>query len=551
VCNKQLPCGHPCTDPCHRGACPPCINIVTHELSCACGHVVIEPPQPCGTQPPECALLCRRSAYTCGHDPLPHNCHYGPCPPCVQSVSRVCAGGHATLKAIRCSSGPVSCGNVCEKALPCGHGCPLKCHDGPCLDPERPKKCNQACAKPLPVCGHPCKAKCHADRQDAPCPPCTNDVELPCECGISKIKMPCQEFQAKLASAEPGKGVVGACTTSCAYERRLAALNPAGAGGDDGAANDRFGGLAPSAHHLRGERMMLYSFNLWEIGTKNGVASILNAEKHLGEFVRSQEKTKMLPTMQLEKRAVIHELSKYYQVQTASVDREPNRTVQLTRHHYSRIPPRLMSECLSDQSVNPETVCRNVMAHRAAATKCVIVFEGNPEILNEGFAFSFLKMSAGLFVIVDKPLLPRIFPDGKVPTPRQGHRGEETVPMLAVFAKGNDAATAFATVRKNGCPVTFHWYGEAPPPTNFANHELGMKGPAPAQARWFCDEASSTVATGEGGRGGAAPAGAANVPRPGSASWAAVARKDTARQKEQAKPAVTETSNRFGALSRQ
>jgi transcriptional repressor NF-X1 len=540
VCGKQLPCGHPCDEPCHRGACPPCVNIVTDELACACGNSVLMPPQPCGTQPPQCDMPCPRMYSTCDHTPLPHNCHFGACPPCTAKVDRDCVGGHTVVRAVMCSSGPVSCGNACKRALPCGHGCPLKCHGGECVDPAKPRKCVQPCGATLP-CGHSCKAKCHADRPGQPCPPCTSTEELPCECGFSRVKLTCAEFQQRLAETPPEAAVVGKCTTDCDHKRRLAALDP-GMRGEE--SHDRFGCLGQSHQGPRAAVGTLYSFNLWDIAQHN-LANVTHAEKYLAEFVRSQAKDKMLPPMQLDKRVAIHELAQYFHVDTESVDREPKRSIQLIRHAYSRIPTRLLSHAASDPAADPSVVCQNVLTHRDAATRCIIVFEGLADVITDRMVFRILRLSAGQFILVEQPMFPRIFPNGNVPQPNQGHRGEATTAIVAVFAKGNDASQAFSNVRKHGCPLTFHWFGEGPPPTNFSNHELGIKGARPSAARFFCDEASSTFTD-----GAAKATRPTSVPQPGSASWASVARRETARQKERSRPGEVETGNKFAALGR-
>jgi hypothetical protein len=251
--------------------------------------------------------------------------------------------------------------------------------------------------------------------------------------------------------------------------------------------------------------------------------------------------------MARERRAVVHELASYYLVDSEAVDREPNRTIVLTRRTYSRIPPRLLSDSVSDPSTNPETVCRNVLAYKAAATKCIIVFEGDADYITASMVFKFLSLHAGTFVILEKPDFPAVFPNHQVPKPKHGHKGTETLPILAVFAKGNEASAAFSTVRKNGCAATFHWFGELPPPTNFTNRELGIKGMAPTEARYFVDEDTITPNNGQGSsrpKSAAAPAGG------GAGSWASMARRETTRQKQTASAQQVDTGNKFAALRR-
>lgn len=128
VCGKMRGnCDHPCPLRCHPGPCPPCVvSPIYHHLTCACGktstaftaipyhcymadflhyfnrenQAAASPtaasssgeagphsnplPLPCGTPPPVCRHRCEVPR-SCGH-PIdyskPHNCHFGPCPPC-------------------------------------------------------------------------------------------------------------------------------------------------------------------------------------------------------------------------------------------------------------------------------------------------------------------------------------------------------------------------------------------------------------------------------------------------------------------------------------
>jgi len=67
VCGRELKCGkHRCQQMCHRGPCPSCLEAVFDEISCNCGRTVLQPPQPCGTRPPECRFDCLRPR-PCGH----------------------------------------------------------------------------------------------------------------------------------------------------------------------------------------------------------------------------------------------------------------------------------------------------------------------------------------------------------------------------------------------------------------------------------------------------------------------------------------------------
>jgi transcriptional repressor NF-X1 len=67
ACGRELKCGrHRCQQMCHRGPCPSCLEAIFEEIGCNCGRTVLQPPQPCGTRPPECRFDCMRPR-VCGH----------------------------------------------------------------------------------------------------------------------------------------------------------------------------------------------------------------------------------------------------------------------------------------------------------------------------------------------------------------------------------------------------------------------------------------------------------------------------------------------------
>ena len=122
VCGRSLKCGnHFCEFPCHSGTCPSCMEAIWEDVTCACGLTVLEPPQPCGTKPPDCRYPCSQRP-SCGHPPIEHTCHPAgiPCPPCTYLVEKTCICGKKTLKNQRCSFNDARCGLPCGKKLKCG-----------------------------------------------------------------------------------------------------------------------------------------------------------------------------------------------------------------------------------------------------------------------------------------------------------------------------------------------------------------------------------------------------------------------------------------------
>ncbi|CAI9116311.1 OLC1v1017422C1 [Oldenlandia corymbosa var. corymbosa] len=194
-CGKKLRCGrHSCQSLCHSGHCPPCLNTIFTDLSCACGRTSIPPPQPCGTPPPYCQHRCS-VPQPCGH-PSSHSCHFGDCPPCTVPIAKECIGGHVVLRNIPCGSKDIRCNKICGKTRQCGlHACSRSCHPSPCDSPietsvGKRASCGQPCGAPRRDCRHTCTALCHPS---APCPDirCEFPVTISCSCGRISATVPC------------------------------------------------------------------------------------------------------------------------------------------------------------------------------------------------------------------------------------------------------------------------------------------------------------------------------------------------------------------------
>ncbi|XP_031492196.1 NF-X1-type zinc finger protein NFXL1 [Nymphaea colorata] len=197
VCGKKLQCGkHFCTALCHSGHCPPCLETIFTDLSCACGKTYIPPPVPCGTPPPDCQLPCS-VPQPCGHT-ASHSCHFSDCPPCAVPVAKECVGNHVVLRNVPCGSRDIRCNRLCGKTRQCGiHACTKICHPPPCdsLDcsenGSRLKvSCGQVCGAPRRDCRHTCAAICHPM---AACPDirCEFPVMITCSCERISATVPC------------------------------------------------------------------------------------------------------------------------------------------------------------------------------------------------------------------------------------------------------------------------------------------------------------------------------------------------------------------------
>ncbi|WVR04892.1 hypothetical protein IAU60_001904 [Kwoniella sp. DSM 27419] len=267
-CERLFDCGvHPCQETCHPHPihplkCPSSPEVVTH---CPCGQTPLSSlpgyPRPdCLAPIPTCNLSCPKTR-PCGH-PCPDKCHVGACPPCHEEVVKTCRCGQSQLlvpcdelreraeagetevtcervcKALR-SCGRHECGRLCcplwEQAkfknrkqrhdefevyggddlhkchltcgrmLSCGlHTCPKPDHKGACgrcLQASYDElichcgntviyppvacgttiNCPYPCDRPAPPCGHPKTP--HPCHESAECPPCPYLTNKPCACG--------------------------------------------------------------------------------------------------------------------------------------------------------------------------------------------------------------------------------------------------------------------------------------------------------------------------------------------------------------------------------
>ncbi|KAI4352089.1 hypothetical protein L6164_006375 [Bauhinia variegata] len=194
-CGKKLRCGqHACESLCHSGHCPPCLETIFTDLTCACGRTSIPPPLPCGTPPPSCQLPCS-VPQPCGHS-ASHSCHFGDCPPCSVPVAKECIGGHVVLRNIPCGSKDIRCNKLCGKTRQCGlHACGRTCHLLPCdnssgCEQGLRSSCGQTCGAPRRDCRHTCPSPCHPL---SPCPDlrCEFPVTITCSCGRITASVPC------------------------------------------------------------------------------------------------------------------------------------------------------------------------------------------------------------------------------------------------------------------------------------------------------------------------------------------------------------------------
>ncbi|KAJ6826920.1 NF-X1-type zinc finger protein NFXL1 [Iris pallida] len=151
--------------------CPGCQSVQSIQskdlaYTCFCGRRK-DPPNDYYLTPHSCGEPCRKPLDRTrdSDDPglrCPHvcvlQCHPGPCPPCKAfAPRRPCPCGKTTL-ARRCSdrSSPLTCGQRCDRPLPCGrHRCGSPCHPGRCPPCRVPVSASCFCKKRTDVllCG--------------------------------------------------------------------------------------------------------------------------------------------------------------------------------------------------------------------------------------------------------------------------------------------------------------------------------------------------------------------------------------------------------------
>lgn len=296
TCGKRLGCGlHTCKQLCHRGKCQRCLEARFEDLVCPCGRTTQEAPIVCGTPPINCPFDCTRPR-GCGHPIAKHACHSsGECPSCTVLVNKVCLGGHTTVKSVPCFKQDVSCGKVCGKQMRCGlHACSRLCHGGVCEATDAPssQSCGHKCDLPRPSCEHTCQAACHPGET---CP----DVSCKLK---SRIFCSCTRLSADIACTG-GQLRTLACDEKCALEKRNRQLAEA------------FGILGT------GKEAPRYSDTLLHMA-KSLPSFIVKLEKQLDDFLKTPatlQKTQ-LPMMDRVQRQCVHELAKYYNLETESYD---------------------------------------------------------------------------------------------------------------------------------------------------------------------------------------------------------------------------------------
>lgn len=334
ICGRSLKCGkHTCTQICHSGACATCPEAIFEEISCHCGRTELSPPQPCGTQPPECRYECTRPNPACGHPRVQHNCHTDdkPCPPCPFLVEKKCICGKQSLKNQPCWFAEARCGLPCGKTLKCGtHKCTKSCHrPGDCEDSGiRGSHCAQPCLKTKKYCEHVDTDRCHAPSSCKEDKPCSAKTFVTCECQHRKQEVRCLASATNPSPERPPLKCDDECLRLQRNARLAAALN-----------------IDPATH---ADNHVPYSDKTLQL-FKASVKWSQTQEREFRVFASEPEEKRLrFKPMKPQQRAFLHALAEDYGLDSESQDPEPHRHVSIFKTpRFVSAPPKTLSQCVT------------------------------------------------------------------------------------------------------------------------------------------------------------------------------------------------------------
>lgn len=151
VCGKALSCGeHRCERVCHKSDCGPCPQSLPRTCPCGRNTLLLPCTQDILTCGETCSKPCESNGHVCSQ-----RCHRGSCPPCMELLVRTCRCG-LHQKEISCHQKMYLCEVKCKRMRDCNvHPCKRKCCDGNCPSCEKP------CGKTLSCGHHKCSSVCH------------------------------------------------------------------------------------------------------------------------------------------------------------------------------------------------------------------------------------------------------------------------------------------------------------------------------------------------------------------------------------------------------
>lgn len=151
VCGKPLSCGkHVCEKVCHKDECGDCPRSLPRTCPCGRNTLIIPCVDDVMTCGETCGKLCEAGVHVCSQ-----RCHRGACPMCLEVVVKTCQCG-LRQKEVSCHHKVYLCDAKCKRMRDCNiHPCNRKCCDGNCPPCERP------CGKTLSCGNHKCSSVCH------------------------------------------------------------------------------------------------------------------------------------------------------------------------------------------------------------------------------------------------------------------------------------------------------------------------------------------------------------------------------------------------------
>lgn len=354
TCGRELKCGaHDCQRMCHRGPCASCPEAIFTEISCDCGRTVLQPPQPCGTRPPDCRFNCQRRP-SCGHPAVEHNCHSGDisCPKCPFLVEKWCACGKEKLHSQPCHLQEARCGKVCGKKLKCGlHTCKKLCHRaGECEDITSPgKHCEQPCGKIKLFCGHPCQKTCHGQTPCNESSACTAKAVVSCPCGARHQEVKCLASSSNPTPSRPELKCDDECLRLERNRRLAAALN-----------------IDPASHqndHVPYSDATLKLF-------KENTSWAESQEREFRVFAKSPNEVRLrYKPMTSTYRQLLHLLAEDYGLESRSEDIEPYRYVVVFKGaRFVSAPSKTLAQCVKIRATQAaEAASASAAASRASS----------------------------------------------------------------------------------------------------------------------------------------------------------------------------------------
>ncbi|TQN72226.1 FKBP12-associated protein 1-like protein [Colletotrichum shisoi] len=309
VCGRTLKCGtHQCSQICHAGPCPSCLEAVFEEIS----------------SPP------------CGHPTVKHNCHPDDvaCPKCPFLVEKDCICGKQRMKNRPCWLEEARCGLPCGKKLKCGtHTCRKECHrPGECEDAEIPgSHCAQSCGKTRKSCEHSCQDACHAPYPCKEDRPCQSKTFITCDCQHRKKEVKCLATKTNPTPERDTLKCDDECLRLQRNQRLAAALN---------VAPDQTDGHIP------------YSETTLKLFRELSSTWAQNQEREFRVFASEpSEKRLRFKPMPSFQRAFLHALAEDFGFDSESQDPEPHRHVSIFKTpRFVSAPKKTLAQCAKIRS---------------------------------------------------------------------------------------------------------------------------------------------------------------------------------------------------------